>query len=266
MNTSLVNLEPLSRGTQADQIEIAAVLAPLLELAKDSPSLIASASTVRIDEVEFEVRKFLLLGQRGGGKPIRLAVFGGLDAARVESTAALVRVFSQLERSPSQARDFALFGFPITNVRGFTSHPEPFVEFERRLAARQHDGDLEYFRNEAFHWSFDGTISYRLDPEAQGFYATVRSELLSREVVVPALGALAGTYPVAKERIVTPGRIGISLPMSPVPRRGMMANPFEVEVFAPGRVPIEQRIAGLAAVLPEILRNYRRFISYAANL
>src|SRR5215210_8011905 len=91
------------RREDADEL-----LMPVFSTAAESESLLGSQHPMRVNGTDFEIPKFMLLGQRGGGKPIRIAFFAGLDAESMDTIAALSRLLLQLELNPALARDFAL--------------------------------------------------------------------------------------------------------------------------------------------------------------
>lgn len=252
-------------------LELANLLAPMFDAAAESSSLIASRHTIQLAGHSYDLPKFLLLGQRGGGQPIRLALFAGLDAGSFETTVALTRLLLQFELNPALARDYALFGYPVVNLRGFDTPAEPLRAFEARYARDTSDADVQFFKSQLADWSFDGLLSLRVAPKATGFSATVRSEVLAREVVQPSLEAIAGKLPLDARpvRLRTSDRYArladhahgkLSAPPSAAP------HPFEIEIFAPDSLPIEQRVTGLFLTVHEILRNYRRLIAHGQNI
>lgn len=248
------------------------VLAPLFDTAAHSASLVASRHPVTTLRRRLEIPKFMVLGQRGGGRPIRVGFFAGFDADHIESVAALSRLLLQFELNPSLARDYAIFGYPVVNLHGFGSNPLPLRTFEARYATDSADGDVQFFKNELKRWAFDGLISFRTDANANGFYATVRSELLAREIVQPALESaskvvpLLESSPVKIRRSDRHARLADYVQGRLAPPSDVRPYPFEIELFAPGNVPVEDRIRGLFVAVHELLRNYRGVISHAPNL
>ena len=108
---------PISLQKQpTSSVSVADLLAPVHDVASTSSSLIGSRQQAQIRNANYEISKFLLLGQRGGGRPIRIALFAGFDAEALETTVALTRLLLQLELAPSLARDYALFGYPVVNI------------------------------------------------------------------------------------------------------------------------------------------------------
>jgi hypothetical protein len=111
----------------------------------------------------------------------------------------------------------------------------------------------------------------RTDPRAESFRATVRSELLAKEVVRPALTRVASVTPVNSRPIkVRPGDIRARLAdyadgrLTPPP--DLRPYPFEAELFAPGAASRELRIRSLFIAVHEILRNYRRLLAHATDI
>ncbi|MDB6156039.1 MAG: peptidase [Chthoniobacteraceae bacterium] len=263
--TTLLSSPPASYNIVSE------LLAPLLETAQESESLIASQHPVLIGNQRIEIPKFMLLGARGGGKPIRLALFAGLDAGLPESIIALARLLLEFELNPALARDYALFAYPVVNLPGFDENPLPLRAFEGRYRKETSDADVDFFKGELRKWFFDGMITLRTDLNAEGFYATVRSEVLAREVVEPAVATAGKTIPLHESPIrIRPSdrhsRLSDYVQGRLAPPADIRPYPFEIELFAPGRLPIEDRVRGLFVAVHEILRHYRDMISHAQNL
>jgi len=247
------------------------ILAPLHEAARNSSSLVAHRQAIDLRGEKAEIPRFLFLGQRGSGKPIRLGLFAGFEAGNFHGVQALANLLLQLKVSPGLSRDYALIAYPVVNVRGFSGATAPLADFETRFARDSAEADVQFFKTELKKWSFDGLISLRTDPSARGFYATVRSELIASEVVEPALAAAAVALPLATHAVkVRPsdryartadyahGRLS--------PPADVRPYPFEIELFAPREPITEERTDGLFVALTEILRLYRAFIAHGQDL
>ncbi len=250
---------------------VEAILAPVHAAARDSSSLIASRQTVELRGSTLEIPKFLLLGQRGGGQPIRLGLFAGFEAGHEETVQALAHLLLQLKASPGLSRDFALIAYPVVNVRGFTDEAAPLAEFEARFARDSAEADVKFFKSELNKWRFDGLISLRTDPSARGFYAAVRSEIIAAEVVEPALAAAAVSLPLATQAVkVRPGdryaRTADYAHGRLSPPADIRPYPFEIDLFLPREALSEERTDGLFVVVTEILRLYRAFIAHGQDL
>ncbi|MGV3532118.1 MAG: hypothetical protein ACO1QR_07085, partial [Chthoniobacteraceae bacterium] len=101
--------------------------------------------------------------------------------------------------------------------------------------------------------------------------AASRSKVLAQEVVQPSREAIAAKLPVSVKpvrlraadryaRLADHAHGKLTAPASEAP------YPFEIEVFAPGGILVEQRVTGLFLTVHEILRNYRRLISHGQNI
>ncbi len=245
------------------------ILEPVFECARESASLLASRRTVIVGETEYELPQFLLLGARGGGVPIRIGLYGGLDAEQLDTVIAVSRLLLQLELSPKLAQDFAIFAYPVVNAAGFGWEGEPLSSFRQRFAHGR-DADVQFFQNELATWKPDGLIFLRSSGANAALSATVRSTLLAEEVVTPALEALSPSIPVAPTSVKV-------LPDSSAARTSDFQSgrllphpvtspwPFEIELFAPD-ASAEIRVRALFLAVVEILRRYRSFVAHAGSL
>jgi len=244
----------------------------LFDVSASSESLMATRHQARVGGCDLEIPKFMLLGQRAGGKPIRVALFAGIDDhGAMDGIAAITRLLLQAELNPALARDYALFAYPLVNASEYRPTSGNLEPFGRRFAWERADGDVRFFRSELRKWRFDGILTLRTDPEAETFHATVRSELLAREVVRPALEAVGRVTPLNSRPIkLRPGDLRTRLAdhadgrLTPPPE--LRPYPFEVELFAPGAVSRELRIRSLFIGVHEILENYRRLLAHATDI
>src|SRR2546423_11566595 len=85
---------------------------PLNALADRSPNLARWRSFRATGQV---IPSFVLIGPRGRGVPIRLALIAGLSAEDAVATAALSKLLVELDLAPLLAQDYALFGYPQAN-------------------------------------------------------------------------------------------------------------------------------------------------------
>jgi hypothetical protein len=272
MNRRFANLDDLAHGVcDLPDAVTEAFLEPVFDCARESASLLASRVALSIGDVLYELPKFLLLGERGSGVPIRLGLYAGLAADQLDTVIAASRLLLQLELSPILAQDYAVFACPVVNLAGFGWEKSPLVQFQKRYAKGAPDGDVRYFRDDFAKWKHDGLIFLRSTGMNSAFSATVRSQVLADEVVSPALEALAPFVPMARQ----PVRV---LPESAVARladfhAGRLLPtpdtrpwPFEIELYAPASVDCERRVRSLFLAVIEILRRYRQFIAHAKEL
>jgi len=258
---------PPANGRDAEEL-----LDILFDLSAHSANLMSARHSVRVGGCDFDIPKFMLLGQRAGGKPLRIALFGGIDDhGSLDGIAAITRLLLQADLNPALARDYALFAYPLVNLFEYRRAERPLESFDRRYAGQRADGDVRFFHAEQRKWRFDAILTLRTDPRAETFHATARSEVLAKEVLRPALLPVAKVTPLNSRPLrVRPGDMRARLAdyaegrLTPPPE--LRPYPFEVELFAPGAVPRELRIRSLFIAVHEILRNYRRFLAHAADI
>jgi protein MpaA len=245
----------------------------LFDVSSHSESLMATRHQAQVGGSYFEIPKFMLLGERGGGKPIRIALFAGIDDhGSLDGIAAISRLLLEAEMQPALARDYALFAYPLVNVFEYRRPEKRGLEsFDRRYAWERPDGDVQFFRSELRKWRFDGILTLRTEPKAESFRATVRSAVLAKEVVRPALERVATVIPVNSRPIkVRPSdmhsRLGDYAEGRLTAPPELRPYPFEAELFTPGAASSELRIRSLFVAVHEILRNYRRLLSHATDI
>jgi len=244
----------------------------LFDVSAHSESLMATRHSTRVGGCDFDIPKFMLLGQRGGGKPIRIGLFAGVDDhGSLDGIAAVTRLLLQMELQPALAKDYALFAYPLVNVFEYRRPESRIDSFDRRFAAERADGDVRFFRTELRKWRFDALLTLRTDPNAAGFRATVRSELLAKEVIRPALERVERAVPLHSQPVrLRPSDIKTRLAdysdgrLTPPPE--LRPYPFEAELFAPGQVSGEARVQSLFIAVLEILRSYRRMLAHASDI
>jgi murein peptide amidase A len=270
--SNLITPGPLAEAPADGHAAAEELLDILFDVSRTSESLMAARHAAKVGGCDFEIPKFMLLGERRGGRPIRIALFGGIDDhGSLDGIAAITRMLVQGELDPGLVQDYALFAYPLVNVFEYRAAETRVESFERRFAWERQDGDVRFFRSELRKWRFDGILTLRTDPRAESFRATVRSELLAKEVVRPALERVSTITPVGSRPIkVRPADMRARLAdyaegrLTPPPE--LRPYPFEAELFAPGASSRELRIRSLFVAVHEILRNYRRLLAHASDI
>jgi hypothetical protein len=248
--------------------ELQRIVAPLFEAARESSSLLANEYLLKLGDVIHRLPKFLLLGTRGGGKPMHVGLFAGFEGGSLETTDALSEALLQFKASPSLTRDYALSAYPIVNLAGLASPSEGRDEFEARYARKAADEDVQLFLREFRLWNFDGLISVRRDARTRGFYATVRSEIIAREVVEEAMAAASTALPLAAQPVrihSSDSRNGNVAPRFAPPAE-LRSRLFDIELHLPATDRLFDQADALYVTIAEILRHYRTFIVHAREM
>jgi len=86
---SPTTVAPLSRRRQ--RRSIADLLAPLEQIAANSPNLVANHDArFELNGVNYELPRYLFVGPRGGDTPIRIGIFAGIHGDEPEGVHAIV--------------------------------------------------------------------------------------------------------------------------------------------------------------------------------
>lgn len=270
LTTDSVPKPDLNRRSVAD------ALAPLDQLMANSPNLIAAkpGASFQAGGATYEMPRYIFIGPKGGGEPIRIGIFAGIHGDEPEGVHALIRFLSLLERKPELATGYCLFIYPVCNPTGF--------EDRTRLSRSGKDLNREFWRNstepevrileaELLDHSFHGIIALHTDDTSDGFYGFAHGATLTKNLIEPALAAAEEFLPRnsdaiidglnARNGIIFQGYEGVlSAPPEARPR------PFEIILETPSAPPIYLKEAALVAALQTILSRYSEFIAFASNI
>jgi len=250
-------------------------LAPLDDLAAKSPSLIANrGGHFEADGATYELPRYLYVGPKGGGDPIRIGLFAGIHGDEPEGVHALVRFVNLLEEQPALAKGYCLFLYPICNPTGFedrTRQSRRGKDLNREFWRGSGEPEARLLESELLAHAFDGIISLHTDDTSHGFYGYARGATLTQHLIEPALQAATEFLPRNGDEVIDgfPARNGIirkgyegmlSAPPKVRPR------PFEIVLETPAAAPTYLKEASLVVALRTILVRYREFIAYAPNL
>jgi hypothetical protein len=251
------------------------LLAPLDQIAMVSPNLIANhGATFDRDGQTYEMPRYLFIGPKGGGDPIRIGIFAGIHGDEPEGVHALIKFLTLLDREPELARGYCLFAYPIGNPTGF--------EDRTRLSRNGKDLNREFWRgslepevrllqSELVAHSFDGVISLHTDDTSHGFYGFAHGATLTKNLIEPALQAAEEFLPRNADDIIDGFRARNGIIRESY--EGILAappkvrpRPFEIVLETPVAPPTYLKEAAFVAALRTILLRYREFIAYAPNL
>jgi protein MpaA len=254
---------------------IADLLAPLDRIASNSPNLVVNrGANFDVGGEVYEVPRYLFVGPRGGGVPIRIGLFAAIHGDEPEGAHALVQFVKLLEARPELALGYCLSIYPVCNPTGF--------EDNTRQARSGRDLNREFWRNSAqpevrilqaelVSHSFEGIISLHSHGASDGFYGVVRSLTLTKHLIGPALKAAEIFLPRDEQSFIegVPARDGVVRDdvdgvLSTPPR--VRPRPFEITLEVPKAPPAYLKEFALAMALRSILTEYRKFIAYAPNL
>ena len=275
MSTSLfVKTNPTLSGP-ARHRSIAELLEPLELIAANSVSLIANhGARFHVNGEPYELPRYLFLGPKGGDDPIRIGIFATLHGDEPEGAHALVQFARLLERSPDIARGYCLFLYPVCNPTGYedtTRCSRRGRDLNREFWNHSSEPEVQLLQSELYSHAFDGVISLHSDDTSHGAYGFASGATLTKDLLEPALAAANEILPRNNDSIIDGFRAdrgiirqGYQGVLSAPPK--VRPRPFEIVLETPQAAPQYAQAQALVAALTSILRQYRKFIAYAANL
>jgi len=251
------------------------LLAPLEELARTSPNLVANHDArFTVGDTTYEIPRYLFVGPRGGDTPLRVGIFAGIHGDEPEGVHALIQFVQWLEARPELATGYYLSLYPVCNPTGLedgTRHSRAGRDLNREFWKNSAEPEVRLLEAELQSRAFQGIISLHTDDTSDGFYGFVRGALLTRHLIEPALVAAEkflprNTRPVidgfsARQGVIRDCYDGV---LSGPPK--LRPRPFELILETPAAPPEYLKQCAFGAALQTILVEYRQFIAYAANL
>jgi protein MpaA len=217
---------------------------------------------------------YLFFGPRGGGDFIRLALFGGIHGDEPESVSGLVRFVEDLVKTPEEARDFALTLYPVCNPTGLQNRSRHSVsgkDLNREFWRDSIEPEVRFLEQEIERGNFQGLINLHCDDTSEGLYGFVHGEVLSENLLEPALAAGETFLPRDRRLVIDgfPARNGVitdcySGVLQTPPRH--LSRPFVLTLETPQREARELQEQAFSSMLRGILAAYRSILALGANL
>ena len=104
----------------APRRSIADLLAPLDQIATDSPNIIVNRDArFEVDGESYVLPRYLFIGPKSGDAPIRIGIFAAIHGDEPEGAYAAVRFLQFLENYADLAAGYCLSVYPVCNPTGF---------------------------------------------------------------------------------------------------------------------------------------------------
>jgi murein peptide amidase A len=221
----------------------------------------------------YSLPRFTLRGPNSGD-PIRIGIFAAIHGDEPAGALAASKFLLDLANAAEIAENFLLQVYPICNPTGF--------EDNTRCSRRGRDLNREFWRasvepeivileHELRTSHFSGIIQLHADDTSEGLYGFVRGHTLTENLLRPALTEAGKILPrninaiidgfAARDGIIYDhyeGVLAAPTRMDPVP--------FEIILETPHHAAMDSQIEALVAAMRTILSEYRRLISFAANI
>lgn len=228
--------------------------------------------------VEYGLPRFIWAGPAGGGETFRLGIFATLNGDEPEGAYALTRFLSQLEALPELARGYAFSLYPLCNPTGFEDHTRlsrAGHALNRLFWTDSAAPEVRFLESEIWMQAFHGIINLRSDADSAGVYGFASGDVLSRELLEPALAAAETFLPRNRHRQIEglPARRGMvyadiyntkSGGLRAVP--GLNQPPFEITLATPRPAALHLQVEALNAALLAIIEQFRQLQSIGQNI
>jgi murein peptide amidase A len=265
----------IAQPSAASRQSVADLLAPLDEIAVQSPNLVANhEARFLVGGETYTMSRYLFVGPRSGDTPIRVGIFAGIHGDEPEGVHAVVRFIKLLEANPELAAGYYLSFYPVCNPTGFedhTRHSRRGKDLNREFWKNSGEPEVRLLQAELVSRSFNGIIALHTDDTSDGFYGIVRGATLTKHLIEPALQAAGKFLPRDQRPVIDgfPARNGVIRDaydgvLSAPPK--IRPRPFEIILETPPAPPAFLKECALVTALATILTEYRQFIAYAPNL
>ena len=222
---------------------------------------------------KYSLPRFSFRGPNSGD-PIRIGVFAAIHGDEPAGAWAAAKVLTELSREPTNAEYFVLQIYPICNPTGFednTRHSRRGKDLNREFWKFSVEPEVEILEHVLRTQKFSGIIQLHADDTSDGIYGFVRGHTLTENLLRPALEQAARILPrnqqstidgfAARDGIIYDAYEGIlTAPAHIEPA------PFEIIFETPQLAPMDLQVSALAVAVQTIVSEYRRLISFAANI
>ena len=255
-------------GTEPRSLQ--SFIAPLLHVPGVEPQFLGSFhSSGRI----YSVPRFTFRGPNSID-PIRIALFGAIHGDEPAGAVALSRFLLDLAQRPEQAESFELQVYPVCNPTGFedgTRHSRTGCDLNREFWKSSSEPEIQILEQELKQGHFSGIVQLHSDDTSNGLYGFVKGHTLTQNLLRPALLAAGEILTrnvnatidgfAARDGVIYDAYEGILA----APTR-MDPVPFEIVFETPHAAPIDLQVQALVVAIRVILAEYRRLVSFAANI
>ncbi len=251
------------------QRSIERLLGPLLGLAGVQYE---SLGAFEVGPEKYSLPRFALRGPNSSD-PIRIGIFATIHGDEPAGALAAAKFIAEAAREPELIENFFLRIYPICNPSGYednTRHSRQGKDLNREFWKSSGEPEVAILENELRTQHFNGIIQLHADDTSDGLYGFVRGHTLTENLLRPALLEAGKILPrnvnatidgfAARDGIIYQSYEGIlAAPMQSEP-------PFEIIFETPHHAPMDLQVEALVVAIRTILGEYRRLISFAANI
>lgn len=264
------------RGAAPKRRSLPALFTTLLtEVGSNSQHLFADClGSFNAGGERYWLPRFIFRGDRIEEPPIKLGIFAGVHGDEVAGILAALDFLRLLEAQPDFGRAYHIHVYPVCNPTGFedgTRHARTGADLNREFWRESEQPEVRMLEAEIARQRFDGIVSLHSDDTSDGLYGFVRGATLTEHLLKPALAAAEAALPVNEAPIIDgfhaiQGVIQTCYQGVLAAPPGTHPAPFEIILESPHHAPIALQRQAMVLALREIVRHYRRLISFAANI
>jgi len=222
---------------------------------------------------KYSLPRFTFRGPNSS-EPIRIGIFAAIHGDEPAGALACVQFLLELVKAPELAENFIVDAYPICNPTGFednSRYSRRGRDLNREFWRASSEAEVELLEHELRTRHFSGLIQLHADDTSDGIYGFVRGHTLTEALLRPALREAGKILPrninatidgfAARDGIIYDhydGVLAAPAQMEPVP--------FEIILETPHQATVESQVRALVVAMHTILAEYRRVVSFAANI
>jgi len=232
-----------------------------------------SLGSFQVGGQSYSVPCFCFLGPNSS-EPIRIGIFAAIHGDEPAGALAAARFLQQLVQEPQVAENFEVRVYPVCNPTGFednTRYSRRGRDLNREFWRASVEAEVEILEHELRTRHFSGIIQLHADDTSEGIYGFVRGHTLTENLLRPALRAAGEILPrnvnatidgfAARDGIIYDHYDGVL-----AAPRNIEPIPFEIILETPHHALMDKQVEALVTALRTILSEYRRLVSFAANI
>ena len=261
---------PIQLQIENGRRSIARFLEPLFALPGVEGEMLGSFD---VGGEQYSVPRFTIRGPNSAD-PIRIAIFAAIHGDEPAGALAAANFLAHVVREPDLLENFHLQIYPIANPTGFeddTRYSRRGKDLNREFWKASAEPEIQVLEHELQTRHFSGIIQLHADDTSEGIYGFVRGHTLTENLLRPALREAGKILPrnvnatidgfAARDGIIYDHYEGILA----APAR-MDPVPFEIILETPHRAAMELQVEALLVALRTIHGEYRKLLSFAANI
>src|SRR5437868_2448867 len=245
-------------------------LAPLLKLAGVKYDALGSFA---VNDQKYSLPRFNFRGPNSLD-PIRIGIFAAIHGDEPAGALAAAHLLHELSVQPDLAESFLLHVYPVCNPTGFednTRQNRRGRDLNREFWRASAEPEIEIVEHELKTRHFSGLVQLHADDTSDGIYGFVRGHTLTENLLRPALLEAGKILPrnvnalidgfAARDGIIYEHYEGVLAAPSKIE-----PLPFEIILETPHHASMDRQVAALVVAMRTILTEYRRLISFAADI